>query len=107
MRHVLHRHLFLSIGVLSLALFFVVAGLDGAGKTNLAQILGGPMRLLIIPIYLVWMLIAILQVAIAGPEGLPQPFAMLMWIFSMVAGLTPYALLDYLLHCLRRRALRR
>ncbi len=107
MRHVLRRHLFLLIGLLSLALFFLVAGLDRAGKTGAVQTLAGPMRVLIVPIYLVWMLIAIAQVAVAGPQGLPQPLATLVWAFSMVAGLAPYALVDYVIHRFRRAGTRK
>jgi hypothetical protein len=98
MRHVLRRHLFLLIGVLSLSLFFLVAALDRAGKAGVAQALAGPMRVLIVPIYLVWMLITIAHVAVAGP----QPFATIVWVFSMVAGLAPYALVDYIIDRLRR-----
>jgi hypothetical protein len=60
------------------------------------------MRVLIVPIYLVWMLIAIAQVAVAGPHGLPQPIGMIVWGLSMVAGLAPYALVDYILDRFRR-----
>jgi hypothetical protein len=102
MRHVLRRHLFLLIGVLSLSLIFLVAALDRAGKAGVAQALAGPMRVLIVPIYLVWMLITIAHVAVAGPHGLPQPFATIVWAFSMVAGLAPYALVDYIIDRLRR-----
>ena len=102
MRHVLRRHLFLFIGVLSLSLFFLAAGLERAGEAGVAQAIAGPMRVLIVPIYLVWMLIAIVQVAVAGPHGLPQPIAMIVSGFSMVAGLAPYALVDYFLDRLRR-----
>jgi hypothetical protein len=94
--------LFLFIGVLSLSLFFLVAGLERAGKAGVAQAIAGPMRVLIVPIYLVWMLMAIAQVAVAGPHGLPRPIAMIVSGFSMVAGLAPYALVDYLLDRLRR-----
>lgn len=101
-RCVLRRHLFLLIGTLSLSLFFLVAALDRAGKTGAAQTLAEPMRVLIVPIYLVWMLIAIAQAAVAGPHGLPQPIAMIVGGISMVAGLAPYALVDYILDRFRR-----
>src|SRR5690348_7147801 len=103
MRPVLRRHLFLFIGVLSLSFFFLVAVLDGVGQTGLAQVLAVPMRVLIVPIYLVWMLIAMAQVALAGPHGLPMPIAMIVWGFSLVAGLAPYVLVDYIVARLRRR----
>ena len=100
-RHALRRHLFLCVGIISLSLFFLVAGLDRAGKAGMAEALAVPMRVLIVPIYLVWMLITMAQVAVAGPHGLPQPIAIIVWGFSMVAGLAPYALVDYILD--RRR----
>jgi len=106
-RHVLRRHLFLLIGILSLSLFYLVAGLDRVGEIGIARTLAGPMRVLIVPIYLVWLLITMAVVAVAGPHGLPQPLAMIMWGFSMVAGLAPYALVDYILHRLRRPGSRR
>jgi hypothetical protein len=94
--------LFLLIGVLTLNLFFLVAGLDRAGKIGMAHALAGPMRVLIVPMYLVWLLLTMAQVAIAGPVPLPAPFAVIVWGIDMVAGLAPYALADYLLHRLRR-----
>ncbi len=107
MRQVLRRHLFLLIGVLTLSLSFLVALLDRTGETGIARTLAGPMRVLIVPMYLVWMLITIAHVAVAGPHRLPQPVAMLEWGLSMVAGLAPYALMDYLLDRLRRARSRR
>ncbi len=107
MRKLLCRHLLLFRGILSFALFFVVAILDQVGETGFAQTLAGPMRVLIVPVYLVWMLIAIAQVAVAGPHGLPPPFGMIVSAFSMVASLAPYALGDYILERIRRtRSLR-
>lgn len=93
--------MFLLVGVLSMSFFFLVAALDGAGETRLAQALAGPMRVLIVPIYLVWMLIAMAQVAVAGPHGLPQPIAMIVSILSVPAGLVPYAFVDYIVERLR------
>jgi hypothetical protein len=101
-RHLLRRHLFLLIGVLTLNLFFLVAGLDRAGQVEMARALAGPMRVLIVPMYLVWLLLTMAQVAIAGPVPLPAPFAALVWCIDMLAGLAPYAFADYLLGRLRR-----
>jgi hypothetical protein len=106
-RQLLLHHLFLLVGILSLSLFWAVAALDQVGETGMAQTLAGPMRVLIVPIYLVWMLIVIVQVALAGPHGLPQPLATLVWIFSMAAGLAPYALVDFILSRVRRARSRR
>jgi hypothetical protein len=101
-RHLLRRHVFLLIGVLTLCLFFLVARLDLAGHVEIARALAVPMRVLIVPIYLVWLLLTMAQVAIAGPGPLPAPFAVLVWCIDMVAGLAPYALVDYVLDRLRR-----
>ena len=60
------------------------------------------MRILIVPIYLVWLLLTMAQVAIAGPHGFLMPLAMILWAVEMVAGLAPYALVDYLLERRRR-----
>ena len=107
MRHVLRRHVFLLIGVLSLCLFFLVAGLDRAGKVEIAHALAGPMRVLIVPMYLVWLLLTVAQVAIAGPVGLPAPFAAIVSGIDLVAGLAPYALMDYVLDRRRRAGTRK
>jgi hypothetical protein len=111
--------------VVSLSVFFLVGALDraveysagltlpypssgaaqqvkGVPSPSVREIFVGVVRVLIVPIYLVWMLIAIVQVAVAGPHGLPQPLATLLWVFSMVAGLAPYALVDYVLDRARR-----
>ena len=106
MRHLLRHHLFLLIGVLTLNLFFLVAGLDRAGKVEMAHALAGPMRVLIVPMYLVWLLLTMAQVAIAGPVPLPAPLAVMVWGINMVAGLAPYALVDYVLGRLRRTGTR-
>ncbi len=102
-RHLLRRHLFLSIGVFSLSLFYLVAALGRVGATGIAQTLAGPMRILIVPVYLVWLLISLAEVAVAGPQGPPPALAIPLWAFSTVAGLAPYALVDYILHRLRSR----
>jgi hypothetical protein len=103
----LRRHLFLAIGVFSLSLFFLVAGLDRAGKTGAAETLAVPMRVLIVPIWLVWTVIAMAQVAVLGPYGVPPPAASIVWGVAMIAGLAPYALIDYLIERLRRARTRR
>jgi hypothetical protein len=54
--------------------------------------------------YVVWLLFNILQVVIAGPTptGMPAVLAWILWIVSLVSGLAPYALADYLLRLWRR-----
>jgi hypothetical protein len=105
MLHVLRRHAFLLIGLLSLGLFFLVAAFDRAGKAEIVNALAVPMRVLIVPIYLVWLPVTMAQVAIAGPGSLPAPFAVILLVVDMAAPLAPYALLDYVLE--RRRRSRR
>jgi 4-amino-4-deoxy-L-arabinose transferase-like glycosyltransferase len=107
MRYVFRRHLFLLIGLLTLCLFHLVEGLNRAGKTELAQTLAVPMRVLIVPMYVVWLLLSMAVVAIAGPHSLPAPISAIAPIISSLAGLGPYALLDYVLNRLRRSATRR
>jgi len=107
MRYVFRRHLFLLIGLLALCLFRLGVGLDRAGKSETAEALAGPMRVVIVPMYVVWLLLTMAHVAIAGPRGLPAPFATIASIIGLVAGLGLYALLDYLLNRLRRAATRR
>jgi H+/Cl- antiporter ClcA len=104
---VFRRHLFLLSGLLTLCLFFLVAGLDRAGKTETAHALAGPMRVLILPMYLVWMVITIVQVAIGGPVGLPGPFGAIVSGISLAAGLAPYAFADYVLDRWRQVATRK
>jgi hypothetical protein len=107
MRYVLHRHLFLLIGLLTLNLFFLVAGLDRAGKSETAHALAGPMRVLIVPMYLVWMVVTIVQVAVVGPVGLPGPLGAIVSGISLAVGLTPYAFADYVLDRWRQAVARK
>src|SRR5215472_10623949 len=95
MRYVFRRHLFLLIGLLTLCLFHLVEGLNRAGKTELAQALAIPMRVLIVPMYVVWLLFTMAVVAMAGPHSLPSAIAP---IISSLAGLGAYALLDYVVN---------
>ena len=102
-RYVLRRHLFSLIGLLTLCLFFLVAGLDRTGSTETSRALAGPMRLLIVPMYLVWLVLTMALVAVAGPTGLPGPFGAVFSGISLVAGLAPYVLADYLLYWARSK----
>jgi hypothetical protein len=106
-RYVFRRHLFLLIGLLTLCLFFLVAGLDRVGKTETAQALAGPMRVLIVPMYLVWMVITMVLVAVSGPAGLPGPFGVIVSGVSLALGLTPYVFADYFLDRWRQAAARK
>jgi hypothetical protein len=95
MGYFVQRRAFLILGLVTLAMFFLVEA---------AIALPGPLRALIIPMYIVWLPFNILQVAIAGPTpaGITAVLAWMLWIVSLVAGLAPYALADYMLHRWRR-----
>ena len=105
--HVFRRHPFLLIGLLTLSLFFLVAALDRGGKSETASALAGPMRVLIVPMYLVWMVFTMVEVAILGPKGLPGLFGVVVSFIGMAAGLAPYAFVDYVLERRRRAAARK
>jgi hypothetical protein len=106
-RYVFRRHLFLLIGLLTLCLFFLVAGLDRAGKGEAASALAVPMRVVIVPMYLVWLVFTMAEVAILGPKGLPGLFGVVVSCIGLTAGLAPYAFVDYLLERRRRAAKRK
>jgi hypothetical protein len=99
--HLLRRHLFLLVGLFSLGLFFLVAGLDRAGQSGAAAKLAPVMRVAIVPIYIVWLLLTIVVVKIFGPGGPPMMFSPTIMLVEFIAGLAPYVLLDYLIN--RRR----
>lgn len=100
---ILHRHPFLLLGVFTLFLFFLVAGLDHVDEPGIGRILAAGMRVLIVPMYLVWLLFTMAQVAMAGPGGLPAPLAMITGCVAAILGLAPYALADYALNRRRKR----
>jgi hypothetical protein len=97
------RHPFLLLGLLTLGLFFSVGALTRTGHAEAAAAAAGPLRVLIIPMYVVWLPFTMLNVAVTGPDGSPAAVARLIWICGLVAGLAPYALADHLL-ARRRRA---
>jgi hypothetical protein len=104
MRYVFRRHLFFLIGLLTLCLFFLMEGLDRAGKSETAHALAGHTRVLIVPMYVVWLVITIAETAIVGPTGLPIPFAVVVSGIKLAAGLAPYAFADYVLDRWRQAA---
>jgi hypothetical protein len=94
MRRIFRRHLFLLIGLLSLGLLFLPSGL---GR--------GPMQVLIMPMYLVWLGWTMAEVAIVGPygvHGVPHAIGVVVSGLGILAGLAPYALADYVLERWRR-----
>jgi hypothetical protein len=78
--------------------------LGRAGEIGTAERLWIPRRMLIVPMYVVWNLWSMAQVALVEPFGLPQPIASIVSGIGLAAGLAPYVLLDYILDLWRRRA---
>jgi hypothetical protein len=94
----LWQHQFLIIGLCTLLLFFAVEALQAQGATDVAQRLAGPMRVLIIPMYVVWLLFTMLNVSIWGPGAQVAPLSILVYCLQLTGGLVPYLVADYLLH---------
>jgi hypothetical protein len=61
-----------------------------------------PLRVLIIPMYVIWLPFTMLNSALAGPGGAPSAVARLIWMCGLGAGLAPYVLADHLLARSRR-----
>ena len=93
----IRAHVFLLAGLVTLALFFVAERLGG-----LPDPLETVARLLIVPMYVVWLVFTTAEVLILGPE--PTAVAGGVWIASLIAGLAPYALLDHLVTRWRGRS---
>ena len=98
----MRRHPFLLLGLGTLFLFLAVQALDRAGHTQAVSILGPPLRLLIIPMYVVWLPFTMLNAALAASVDSSAAVANLIWVCSLVAGFAPYALADYFLARRRR-----
>lgn len=105
--YVFRRHLFFLIGLITLCLFFLVEGLDSAGKGETAHALAGHTHVLIVPMYLVWLVITMAEVWIFGPARLSSPFAVVISGIKLVAGLAPYAFADYVIDWWRKAASRK
>jgi len=97
MRRWLKQHPFLILGVGTLLLFAAVETLRAFGAVEASLRLALPMRVLIIPMYLVWLGLAVLGVTVAGADGLAGPLGTLFWGTQLLCGLAPYIAGDYLL----------
>ena len=71
-------------------------------KSGISRAPSGPMQVLIVPMYLGWLLVTIVHVAILGPGRLSGPFAPVEQAVEFAVGLAPYLLADYLIHRWRR-----
>ena len=96
------RHPFLLLGLLTLGWFFGVDALNRAGHPQAAAVTAPALRVFIIPMYVVWLLFSMLNVVVLGPVGAPSEVTRLISVIAFAAGLTPYALADYLLARWRR-----
>ena len=100
MLRVLGRHPFFLLGLATLALFFSVEALDRGGYAAAAAWLARPLRILVMPMYMVWLPFMMLNAALLGPAPSQHGLAWLatiIWLAGMAAGLVLYALLDYLI----------
>jgi hypothetical protein len=97
------RNPFLLLGLLTLSLFLGVEALTRTGHADTAAAVAGPVRVLIVPMYVVWMPFTILNAGVVEPDASTGELVRLIWISGLVAGLAPYLLADYLL-ARRRRA---
>ena len=107
MRKWLLGHPFLALGLGTLLLLFAVETLRARGAVEASQLLAVPLRLLIIPMYLVWLGFTMLNVAVAGTDGLGGPLGMLFYGVQLLFGLAPYIGGDYLLRRWREAQSRR
>jgi hypothetical protein len=94
MGYVLRRHAFLLFGLLTLTVFFIVEVAAKLGYNDLADTLAVPMRVLIIPMYIVWLLLTMAHVAIFGPAALSLLFAIVVYGIHLTACFLPYLLAD-------------
>lgn len=95
--------MFLLFGVFTLVLLFTVQVAAKLDYNDVADILVGPMRMLIIPMYLVWLLLTMAQVAILGSAPPPWPLAIVVYAVHLTFGFLPYLLADYAVDLLLRK----
>jgi hypothetical protein len=93
----LRQHPFLTLGLFTLLLFFSAETLWSQGAVVASERLAGPLRVLFIPMYLVWLAITMLHVALAGPSGAPGAWRWVVAALQVALGLAPYVLADDLL----------
>src|SRR5262245_14468150 len=95
MRKWLSQHPFLVLGLCTLLLFVAVEALRIQRALDASQRLAVPLRVLIIPMYLVWLAFTMANVAVWGPSGLCGPLSFLLYGLQLIAGLLPYLVADY------------
>ena len=96
MRTWIARHPFLLLGVISIALYAVLA------RVGPLELL---LRVLIIPAYVMSLLVTVFQVRLGGASQLPAAAGIALLVLKLVAALLPYVAADALLSRMRRRKL--
>lgn len=94
MRHFARRHPFLLVGLLTLTLFFISQIAQIERYPSFQSALGAILRVLIVPMYLVWLLVTALQVWLVGPADGANILRGIFGAARLVAGLIPYVLAD-------------
>ena len=107
MRKGLRQHPFLVLGLATLLLFVTVEFLRMQGAADASQRLAAPLRLLILPMYLVWLAFTLLNVALWGAAGVASPVSILFYSLQLIGGLGPYVTADTLLRRWRAAKARR
>jgi hypothetical protein len=85
----LGRHPFLLVGLATLALFFSVEALDRGGWTAAAAWLARPLRILILPMYMVWLPVMMVNTALLG---FPPLLSMASLGWRLLSGLPEWRL---------------
>ncbi len=86
MRCIFRQHPFVFIGLLSLCLLFLIPGLGSS-----------PMRVLVMPTYLIWLGWSMAEFALVGASGVAHPLGVIVSGFGLLVGFAPYAFADYAL----------
>jgi hypothetical protein len=107
MRKWLRQHPFLALGLATLLLLVTVELLRIQGAADASQRLAAPLRFLIIPMYLVWLALTMLTVALWGAAGVAGPVSVLFSSLQLLGGLVPYVTADTLLRRWRQAKARR
>lgn len=106
LKHALQQHPFLLLGLTTLGLFFLVEALARNGLDRAAATAAVPMRFLILPMYVIWLVFTMAQVYLSS-AGSPNWVLELLYIVGLTVGLLPYFLADRLLARWRRGRLLR
>jgi hypothetical protein len=107
MRNWRRQHPFLVLGLATLLLLVTVELLRIQGAADASQCLATPLRWLMIPMYLVWLALTMLTVALWGAAGVAGLGSVLFSSLQLLGGLVPYVTADTLLRRWRQAKARR